>query len=100
MPCISALTDEEFSTLIYESMIKQARPVTMLDPRRNRWNIATGDFGLYIGLFQVKGDDCACTCQDEPEHCSDCIPTERGLTVNYKPTDQDLAQVAGLSSPA
>lgn len=100
MSCVSTLTDEEFNTLITESLARQSRPVTSLDPRARRWSTACPDHGFYIGLFQVKDDACLCACDQSEEHCEHCIPVDRALRVNYSPTESDKVLVRDLSSPA
>lgn len=94
------MTDQEFRTLIAESMARQRRPISPIDPRRRRHSLAAAESGLYLGLYQVKEDGCACECEASGQHCAHCVGTERGYTVPYQPTEEDFAQVAGLSSPA
>lgn len=94
------MTDKEFSILIHEAMIRQARPLTQRDPRNRRHGRRAAQEALYLGLFQLKADACLCPCEDSGEHCAHCVPIERGLQISYEPTAKDFAQVRGLPSPA
>jgi hypothetical protein len=100
MSSVSTLTDQEFNILINESMSRQSHPLASIDPRARRWSREVKDYGLYVGLFQVKDDACTCLCEASGVHCEWCVGIERGARLHITVTESDKEQVRGLPSPA
>ena len=73
------MNDDEFEQLITESLDRAERSDASF---RHRYQVE--EFGLYIGLFQLKTQNLM----------------RIGGIIDYTPTTRDYDEVKGLSSPA